>query len=263
MTSDPTRASSAPLAWVALQSRWSVFEIVFWLGALLPFFFFPTYLSLASQIAITALFAISVDLILGYAGIVTLGHAMFFGLGAYTAGLLSARLGWGEPLSGLLLAGAVAGLTALQGIDRELRLKAGETPLVLGASGGVGTLAVQFGKLRCARVLGTASGPAAQRLVRSLGADAVLEPGAPDAETPVLELEVPREQVDAVAASILSLSERSQAIGEIIAAVNDLADQSNLLAVNAAIEAARNAPGSEEIFIVGGGEIYRLARYWL
>ena len=40
----------------------------------------------------------------------TLGHAMFFGLGAYTAGLLSARLGWGEPLSGLLLAGAVAGL---------------------------------------------------------------------------------------------------------------------------------------------------------
>ena len=110
MTSHPTNAASAPLAWVALQSRWSVFEIVFWLAALLPFFVFPTYLSLASQIAVAALFAISVDLILGYAGIVTLGHAMFFGLGAYTAGLLSARLGWGEPLSGLLIAGAVAGL---------------------------------------------------------------------------------------------------------------------------------------------------------
>jgi branched-chain amino acid transport system permease protein len=110
MTSHPTDAPSAPLAWVARQSRWSVFEIVFWLAALVPFFFFPTYLSLASQIAVAALFAISVDLILGYAGIVTLGHAMFFGLGAYTAGLLSARLGWGEPLSGLLLAGAVAGL---------------------------------------------------------------------------------------------------------------------------------------------------------
>ncbi len=110
MTSEPINEPSAPLAWVARQSRWSVFEIVFWLAALVPFFFFPTYLSLASQIAVAALFAISVDLILGYAGIVTLGHAMFFGLGAYTAGLLSARLGWGEPLSGLLLAGAVAGL---------------------------------------------------------------------------------------------------------------------------------------------------------
>lgn len=110
MTSDPTKASSEPLAWVALQSRWSGFEIAFWLAALVPFFLFPTYLTLASQIAITALFAISVDLILGYAGIVTLGHAMFFGLGAYTAGLLSSRLGWGEPLSGLLIAGALAGL---------------------------------------------------------------------------------------------------------------------------------------------------------
>ncbi|HUE45679.1 MAG TPA: branched-chain amino acid ABC transporter permease [Aestuariivirgaceae bacterium] len=110
MTSHPTNEPGAPLAWVARQSRWSVFEIVFWLAALVPFFFFPTYLSLASQIAVAALFAISVDLILGYAGIVTLGHAMFFGLGAYTAGLLSAKLGWGEPLSGLLLAGAVAGL---------------------------------------------------------------------------------------------------------------------------------------------------------
>jgi len=48
-----------------------------------------------------------------------------------------------------------------------------------------------------------------------------------------------REQVEAVAGSILRLSEQGQAIGEIIAAVNDLADQSNLLAVNAAIEAAR------------------------
>lgn len=99
-----------PHAWLRSRSRWSPFEIVFWLATILPFFLFPNYLALASQIAIAALFAISVDLILGYAGIVTLGHAMFFGLGAYTAGLLSARLGWGEPISGLLIAGAVAGL---------------------------------------------------------------------------------------------------------------------------------------------------------
>lgn len=99
-----------PISWLRRRSRWSVFEILFWLAAFIPFFFFPTYLTLASQVAITGLFAISVDLILGYAGIVTLGHAMFFGLGAYTAGLLSAKLGWGEPISGLLLAGALAGL---------------------------------------------------------------------------------------------------------------------------------------------------------
>lgn len=99
-----------PLKWLKRQSRWSPFEVVFWLAALAPFFFFPTYLSLANQVAIAALFAISVDLVLGYAGIVTLGHAMFFGIGAYTAGILSARYGWGEPLSGLLIAGIMAGI---------------------------------------------------------------------------------------------------------------------------------------------------------
>ena len=95
--------------WLKGRSRWSPFEIVFWLATLLPFFLFPTYLPLASQIAITALFAVSVDLVLGYAGIVTLGHAMFFGIGAYTAGIVS-KYGWGEPLTGLAIAGAFAGL---------------------------------------------------------------------------------------------------------------------------------------------------------
>ena len=74
---------------------------MFWLATLLPFVVTPDYLVLASQIAITALFALSLDLILGYAGIVSLGHAAFFGFGAYTAGLIS-KWGWGEPLTGLL-----------------------------------------------------------------------------------------------------------------------------------------------------------------
>jgi branched-chain amino acid transport system permease protein len=65
---------------------------------------FPDRLLLATEIAILALFALSLDLILGYAGIVSLGHAAFFGFGAYTAGLL-ASAGWTEPLSGLLAAG--------------------------------------------------------------------------------------------------------------------------------------------------------------
>ena len=76
---------------------------MFWLATILPFFVFPNYLSLASQIAITALFALSLDLILGYAGIVSLGHAAFFGIGAYTAGIIS-KHGYGDPTFGLLVA---------------------------------------------------------------------------------------------------------------------------------------------------------------
>lgn len=99
----------APHAWLRRQSRWSPVEIAFWLATLLPFYLFPTYLTLSSQIAITALFAVSLDLILGYAGIISLGHAMFFGIGAYAAGLLT-KTGWGEPLTGLVFAAAIAAL---------------------------------------------------------------------------------------------------------------------------------------------------------
>lgn len=70
---------------------------------------------------------------------------------------------------------AVTGLTALQGIDDALGIKRGERLIVHGASGGVGTVAVQFAKLRGARVLGTASGEDAVALVRRLGADAAVD----------------------------------------------------------------------------------------
>jgi len=100
-------SGAEPHRWLRRQSRWTGWEAAFWIAAFVPFLLFPTYLTLASQIAIAALFALSVDLILGYAGIVTLGHAMFFGLGAYCAGLIT-KAGWGEPISGLLVAGAFA-----------------------------------------------------------------------------------------------------------------------------------------------------------
>ena len=92
---------------LARRARWRWPEIVFWLvafGALLM----PAgkYLIL-NEIAILALFALSLDLILGYAGIVSLGHAAFFGVGAYTAGLLAKHV-TGDPLAGLALAIAVA-----------------------------------------------------------------------------------------------------------------------------------------------------------
>src|SRR5215510_4051563 len=104
-----TDTVSAPQHYLQSLGRWSGGEIAFWLATLLPFFLFPNYLVLASQIAIWALFALSLDLILGYAGIVSLGHAAFFGLGAYTAGLFS-KFVWGEPISGLILGALVAGV---------------------------------------------------------------------------------------------------------------------------------------------------------
>jgi branched-chain amino acid transport system permease protein len=102
-------AVTEPRAILLGQNRWHPAEIVFWLATLLPFYFLPSYLSLANQVAIAALFALSLDLILGYAGIVSLGHAAFFGMGAYTAGLVS-KWGWGEPLSLLAIAALAAGL---------------------------------------------------------------------------------------------------------------------------------------------------------
>ncbi len=104
-----TESIRGPQAYLQSLSRWRGIEIAFWIATLLPFILLPNYLSLASQIAITALFALSLDLILGYAGIVSLGHAAFFGVGAYSAGLLS-KFGWGEPLTGLLASALVAGL---------------------------------------------------------------------------------------------------------------------------------------------------------
>ena len=74
-------------------------------------------------------------------------------------------------------AGAIGttGLTAIQGIDDALHLKSGDTVLIHGAVGGVGTLAVQFAKLRGARVLATVSGAEGASLARGLGADAVVD----------------------------------------------------------------------------------------
>jgi NADPH:quinone reductase len=70
---------------------------------------------------------------------------------------------------------ATTGLTALQGIDDALHLKSGDTLIIHGASGGVGTLALQFARLRGVRVLATASGEDGLALVKRLGATAVVD----------------------------------------------------------------------------------------
>ncbi len=81
--------------------------------AIAGFFLLPEYLSLGARILIYILYALSLDLILGYAGIITLGHSAYFGLGAYVAGILGARLGVTDPLVQLVAAAAAGGLLGI------------------------------------------------------------------------------------------------------------------------------------------------------
>lgn len=91
--------------------RW--WEPIPWILAIGYFFAFPRHLGFGNEMLVMVLFALSLDLILGYAGIVTLGHAAFFGIGAYTVGMLARHGIWTEPLSGLLIAAAVAAVFGL------------------------------------------------------------------------------------------------------------------------------------------------------
>ncbi len=91
------------------RERWRPIEALPWLIAVGAFLVLPDYMALGTQIVIAILFALSLDLILGYAGIITLGHAAYFGAGAYATGMLSAHAGWSEPISGLLFGGLVGG----------------------------------------------------------------------------------------------------------------------------------------------------------
>jgi branched-chain amino acid transport system permease protein len=91
--------------------RW--WEPLPWLLALGFYFAFPNYLGFGSELLIAILFALSLDLALGYAGIITLGHAAFFGAGAYAVGLLAHHGIWNEPILGLVLAGAAAAAIGL------------------------------------------------------------------------------------------------------------------------------------------------------
>ena len=76
--------------------------------ALFPFVA-PGYLDLGTRMVILTLAVMSLDLLVGYCGLVTLGHAAFFGIGAYAAGIVALRV-WAEPVAGLLVGGVVAAL---------------------------------------------------------------------------------------------------------------------------------------------------------
>jgi branched-chain amino acid transport system permease protein len=106
-----------------VSGRWRPWEMALWLLALASPLLLSTHALIINEIAIVALFAVSLDLILGYTGIVSLGHAAFFGMGAYAAALF-AKLVMPDPLLGLLVAiavttalGAVCSLTIMRGSD--------------------------------------------------------------------------------------------------------------------------------------------------
>lgn len=91
--------------------RWT--EWLPWIAAIGVFFLLPDYLSFGARILTFILFAVSLDLVLGYAGIITLGHSAFFGVGAYVAGILSAKLHYTDPVLLLVAAAVAAALVGL------------------------------------------------------------------------------------------------------------------------------------------------------
>src|SRR3954452_12471294 len=90
------------------RARWRPGEFAFWILVVACALLFPSRYLIMTDILRLALFALSLDLILGYAGIVSLGHAAFFGVGAYSAGLLALHGIITEPVLALLAAGLVA-----------------------------------------------------------------------------------------------------------------------------------------------------------
>ena len=108
---------------LARRARWRIADIVFWVLAFGALLLPPGKHLLLNEVAILALFALSLDLILGYAGIISLGHAALFGAGAYAAGILC-KLVTPDPLAGLAVAvvaaavlGFVTSFLVLRGTD--------------------------------------------------------------------------------------------------------------------------------------------------
>ena len=124
MSSPPIpNATPVVIGSLGRRTRWHPAEIVFWIGVLATYVVLPGKHLIMNEIAILALFAISLDLILGYAGIVSLGHAAFLGMGAYSAGLFAKHI-HPDPLLGLAVAalattalGFVSSFLVLRGND--------------------------------------------------------------------------------------------------------------------------------------------------
>jgi branched-chain amino acid transport system permease protein len=124
--------------YLAGQGRWTALEYGFWIAAFAAIWLLPSNHLILSEIVITGLFAMSLDLILGYAGIASLGHAAFFGFGAYFAGIFAIRV-MGDPITGLILAtlasgalGFITSFLVLRGVDLARLMVTLGVALVLG-----------------------------------------------------------------------------------------------------------------------------------
>lgn len=119
---DPIRAQSAQRSLLD-AGRWRAWEPMLWLALFASPLVLPQHAAIVNEIAIVALFAVSLDLVLGYTGIVSLGHAAYFGFGAYAAALFAKHV-MPDPLGGLVVAmaattalGALGSLTIQRGSD--------------------------------------------------------------------------------------------------------------------------------------------------
>ena len=129
------------------RARWRWPEIAFWLVALAAILFFPSRAALFNEIVVSGLFALSLDLILGLAGVVSLGQAGFLGLGAYAAGVL-ANAGYGDPTLGLVVGAAIAAFVGL--VTAPLLLRGSDLVrlmVTLGVSLMLGELANEWSSL--------------------------------------------------------------------------------------------------------------------
>jgi branched-chain amino acid transport system permease protein len=138
---------------LARRARWRWPEIVFWLAAFAAILAPAGKHLMMNEIAVLALFALSLDLILGYAGIISLGHAAFFGFGAYAAGLICKHV-TPDPLIGLALAMA---LTCLLGLVTSLLVLRGSDLTRLMVTLGVASILYELAN-RFAELTGGADG---------------------------------------------------------------------------------------------------------
>ena len=120
MTVAPSPLARKLEAHLARRKRWRWSEIAFWLAILAAILLFPSHAALINEILIAGLFALSLDLILGLTGVVSLGQAAFLGVGAYAAAIL-ASTGWADPTLGLLFGAAVAAVVGLATAPLVLR----------------------------------------------------------------------------------------------------------------------------------------------
>ena len=125
----PSSTVRSATEWLSARARWQPIEILFWLAAFGAIYLLPNRHLILTEIAWLALFALSLDLILGYAGIISLGHAAFFGFGAYTAALLAKHEIVNEPVLALLVSGLAA--MALGFATSFLVLRGSDLPRVM------------------------------------------------------------------------------------------------------------------------------------